>query len=39
MAAVAMAHGINTNLLRRWVREAEMGRGTVTLQPLAAPQA
>ena len=24
MAAVAMAHGINANLLRRWVREAEM---------------
>ena len=24
MAAVAMAHGVNANLLRRWVREAEM---------------
>ncbi|CAN7561765.1 IS66-like element accessory protein TnpA [Variovorax sp. LjRoot178] len=24
MAAVAMAHGINANLLRRWVREGEM---------------
>ena len=24
MAAVAMARGINANLLRRWVREAEM---------------
>lgn len=24
MAAVAMAHGINANLLRRWVRAAEM---------------
>ncbi|MEH3087891.1 MAG: transposase [Xylophilus ampelinus] len=24
MAAVAMAHGINANLLRRWVREAEL---------------
>lgn len=24
MAAVAMAHGINANLLRRWVREVEM---------------
>lgn len=23
MAAVAMAHGVNANLLRRWVREAE----------------
>jgi transposase-like protein len=33
MAAVAMAHGINANLLRRWVREAEMqhdGTGTGT---------
>ena len=24
MAAVAMAHGVNANLLRRWVRQAEM---------------
>lgn len=24
MAAVAMSHGVNANLLRRWVREAEM---------------
>jgi transposase len=24
MAAVAMAHGINANLLRRWVRDGEM---------------
>jgi len=24
MAAVAMAHGINANLLRRWVHEAQM---------------
>jgi transposase len=39
MAAVAMAHGINANLLRRWVREAEMGRGTMTLQSQAASQA
>lgn len=27
MAAVAMAHGVNANLLRRWVREAEMKPG------------
>ncbi|MBK8527999.1 MAG: transposase [Rubrivivax sp.] len=27
MAAVAMANGINANLLRRWVREAETGQG------------
>ena len=25
-ASVAMANGINANLLRRWVREAELGR-------------
>lgn len=25
MAAVAMANGINSNLLRRWVRDAEQG--------------
>lgn len=24
MVAVAMAHGVNANLLRRWVREAEL---------------
>lgn len=24
MAAVAMAHGVNANLLRRWVRQAEL---------------
>ncbi len=28
MAAVAMAHGINANLLRRWVHEAEMKPGS-----------
>jgi transposase-like protein len=28
MAAVAMAHGINANLLRRWVHEAEMKPST-----------
>lgn len=26
MAAVAMANGVNANLLRRWVREAELRR-------------
>lgn len=35
MAAVAMAHGVNANLLRRWVREAEVGRGAERPQPLA----
>lgn len=28
MAAVAMANGINANLLRRWVRAAEMRLGS-----------
>ena len=27
MAAVAMTHGVNANLLRRWVREAELHPG------------
>lgn len=43
MAAVAMAHGINANLLRRWVREAEMkarahALGKSAAQQLQAPQ-
>jgi len=28
MAAVAMVHGINANLLRRWVQEAAMKPGS-----------
>ena len=32
-AAVAMANGINANLLRRWVKEAEQ-RGAPLLAPL-----
>ena len=38
MAAVAMAHGINANLLRRWVREAEMRHGTDPSRALPAPK-
>ena len=38
MAAVAMAHGINANLLRRWVREAEMQRDGVGAAALATPR-
>lgn len=38
MAAVAMAHGINANLLRRWLHEAELGCSAVALQPQAASQ-
>lgn len=33
MAAVAMANGLNANLLRRWVHEAESGRCVAGLQP------
>lgn len=39
MAAVAMAHGINANLLRRWVHEAELGRGAERARPLPVVQA
>ena len=43
MAAVAMAHGVNANLLRRWVREAEMklpahAVGKSPAQQVQAPQ-
>jgi transposase len=38
MAAVAMANGVNANLLRRWVREAEMRRGGDLAVPLMAPK-
>lgn len=44
MAAVAMANGVNANLLRRWVRQAELGRSearpdalVATGSPLSAP--
>ena len=36
MAAVAMANGVNANLLRRWVREAELGRGAARPDALVA---
>ncbi|WP_284413706.1 transposase [Acidovorax sp. SUPP2539] len=44
MAAVAMAHGVNANLLRRWVREAElmppgMALGKPTACGIEAPEA
>lgn len=43
MAAVAMAHGVNANLLRRWVREVEMkpASGVVsktTVSEIQAPE-
>ena len=35
-AAVGLAHGINANLARRWVREAEMrGHGGMVNPPMA----
>lgn len=37
MAAVAMARGINANLLRRWVREAEMPRPKALMASTHAP--
>lgn len=39
MAAVAMANGVNANLLRRWVREAELRPGAERSQALVAPDA
>ena len=42
MAAVAMSHGVNANLLRRWVRDAEMmpaeGGSTKTATAPALPR-
>ena len=37
MAAVAMSNGVNANLLRRWVRAAEMRPGAELAQALPAP--
>jgi transposase-like protein len=36
MAAVAMAHGVNANLLRRWVRDAEMNSATTVVSATTA---
>jgi transposase len=36
MAAVAMAQGVNANLLRRWVRDAEMNSGTTVVTATTA---
>jgi len=41
IAAVAMAHGVNANLLRRWVNDAEMrpvARVAVTAATVAPPR-
>lgn len=37
MAAVAMAHGVNANLLRRWVRAVEMHVGDQASQKRSIP--
>lgn len=39
MAAVAMAHGINANLLRRWVQEVEMTPSAGLVRTTPAPVA
>ena len=31
VAAVALAHGLNANLVRRWMREASQGGGALTV--------
>jgi len=36
MAAVAMAHGVSANLLRRWVRDAEMNSATTVVSATTA---
>jgi transposase-like protein len=36
MAAVAMSHGIPANLLRRWIRQAELVPGSVRPDALVA---
>jgi transposase len=36
LAAVAMANGVNANLLRRWVREGELGRSEARPDALVA---
>ena len=38
MAAVAMACGVNANLLRRWVHEAELRSGADLVAPPLAPK-
>jgi transposase-like protein len=40
MAAVALANGLNANMLRKWVAEAEsgsQGAAPVDVKPLASP--
>jgi transposase-like protein len=33
IAAVALARGVNASLLRRWVNEAERGKGPIAIRP------
>jgi transposase len=37
VAAVAMSHGVNANLLRRWVKDAEMCTDEKAVKPVGAP--
>jgi transposase len=39
LAAVALAHSVNANLLLRWVREAEVGPVKALPRPASAPAA
>lgn len=38
MAAVALAHGVNANLLRRWVKAVEMRPSDEAVQRLTEPR-
>lgn len=39
IAAVALARGLNANLLRRWVNEAERGDAPIAIRPAKPSQA
>jgi transposase len=39
IAAVALARGLNANLLRRWVVQAERGREPIAIQPTMSSEA
>ena len=39
VAAVALSRGLNANLLRRWVKEAERGNNTIAIRPTSTTEA
>jgi transposase len=39
IAAVALARGLNANLLRRWIQEAERGDAPIAIRPAAPVEA